>query len=229
MSNAKTPSFVEPRSEAFGYVCHRCLKCCHHKRIQLGPYEVARLARNRGLTTSEFRAAWTEDGAGLVLGQTESGACVFLGSEGCTVHPDRPLVCRLYPLGRHVRADGTEWFSHLEPHPQSQGEFNRGGKIADFLISQDAAPFVRAADDYFFWLCAAREYLDETTDSEAPSLSTEDADTARDLLDMDDAIARHCAATAVAEPTDIEARKDLHLKILYQELEITKGACHERT
>ena len=30
-----------------------------------------------------------------VLKQTESGACVFLGAEGCMVHPDRPLVCRL--------------------------------------------------------------------------------------------------------------------------------------
>src|SRR5215470_9862277 len=102
-----------PRSEAFDYVCRRCLKCCHHQRIQLNPYELARLARNLGLTTTEFRAAWTEHGDGLALRQTETGACVFLGSEGCTVHPDRPLVCRLYPLGRHVSADGSEAFSRI--------------------------------------------------------------------------------------------------------------------
>ena len=60
-------------------------------------------------------------------------------------------------------------------------------------------------------------------------LSVEDNGTARDLLDMDAAIARHCAATPETEPTDIEARKELHLKILYQELESTNGARYEQT
>jgi len=223
------PPSTGPRDETFGYVCRRCLKCCHHKRIQLNPYEVARLARNRGLTTSEFRAAWTEDGAGLVLAQTESGACVFLGSEGCTVHPDRPLACRLYPLGRHVSADGAESFSHVEPHPQSRGEFTRSGTIAEFLVTQDAHPFMHAADDYYLWLCATREYLDEASDGEAANVSAEDEDIARDLLDMDHAIARYCAATELAEPTDIEARRELHLTILYQQLGQTTGGRRERT
>jgi len=218
-----------PRLEPFGYVCHRCLRCCYHKGIQVNPYEVARLARNRGLTTSEFRAAWTADGAGLVLAQTESGACVFLGSEGCTVHPDRPLVCRLYPLGRQVSADGTETYSHAELHPQSRGEFILSGTIAEFLATQDAHAFMRAADDYFFWLCAARECLDEASDGEAANVPAEDGDVARDLLDMDTTIARHCEMAAVAEPTDIEARRELHLTILYQQLEQTTGGRHEQT
>ena len=63
--NSTAPQLPDPRAETFGYVCHRCMKCCHHKRIQLNPYEVARLARNRGMTTGEFRAVCTEDGAGL--------------------------------------------------------------------------------------------------------------------------------------------------------------------
>lgn len=215
------PLASDPRDETFGYVCHRCHKCCQHTHIQLNPYEVARLARNRGLTTDEFRAACTVDGAGLVLQQTESGACVFLGSEGCTVHPDRPLVCRLYPLGRHKRADGTERFIHVEPHPQSRGEYTRTGTIANFLDLQDADAFIRAVDDYFNWLCAATENLEASSDSEAADFSTEDASIAHDLLDMDGVIARHCAAVKVAEPTDIEIRKELHLTILYQHLETT--------
>jgi Fe-S-cluster containining protein len=226
MDSIETPP-SDPRDETFGYVCRRCLKCCHHKRIQLNPYEVARLARNRGLTTSEFRAAWTNDGTGLVLRQTESGACVFLGSEGCIVHPDRPLVCRLYPLGQHVTADGTESFSHREPHPQSRGEFTRTGTIGEFLVAQDAYPFMQAADDYFFWLCVVRESVDETSNAQAANLSSGDEDIARDLLDMDGAIARHCAAAEASEPTDIEARKELHLTILHQQLEAITGGHHE--
>src|SRR5262249_23046631 len=156
--------------------------CCHHKRIQLNPYELARLARNRGLTTTEFRAAWTEDGAGQVLRQTETGACVFLGAEGCTVHPDRPLVCRLYPLGRHVLADGSETFSHVEPHPQSRGNLTNTGTIADFLEAQGAGPFMEAADMYFFWLCDAQRHLSEAGDADAASTFEEGEHSARELL-----------------------------------------------
>jgi Fe-S-cluster containining protein len=227
--HAIAPPSSNPRAETFGYVCHRCRKCCHHQSIQLNPYEVARLARNRGLTTDEFRAAWTVEGAGLHLAQAESGACVFLGDEGCTVHPDRPLVCRLYPLGRSITADGTETFLHAKTHPQSRGEFTRTGAIADFLVAQGAHAFIQAADDYYYWLCAAHKALDEVSEGKGANISTEDDDLARDLLDIDAAIARHCAAATVAEPTDIEARKELHLKILYQELETIRGARRERT
>src|SRR5215203_1022133 len=120
---------TDPQLEAFGYECRRCLRCCHDKRIQVNPYEIARLARRLGTTTTTFSAAFTQQGAGTALDQTEGGACVFLGPEGCTVHPDRPLVCRLYPLGRHRLADGTESFSHLEPHPQTEGRYSRDGTI----------------------------------------------------------------------------------------------------
>jgi len=228
MDSIESPT-SNPRSESFGYVCHRCLKCCYHKGIQLNPYEVARLARNRGQTTSEFRDTWTVAGAGLQLTQTETGACVFLGNEGCTVHPDRPLVCRLYPLGRQVTADGTESFSHAQTHPQSHGEFTQRGTIANFLSAQDAYPFMQAADEYFYWICAVRASMDEACNSSTAESSTEDDASARDLLDMDGVIARHCVAIAVAEPTDIETRKELHLKILYQELKATREARHEQT
>jgi Fe-S-cluster containining protein len=227
MDSIETPT-SNPRSETFGYVCHRCLKCCHHKRIQLNPYEVARLARNRGVTTSELHTAYTADGAGLYLAQTESGACVFLGSEGCTVHPDRPLACRLYPLGRHTTVDGQEWFSHSETHPQSHGEFTHSGTIADFLLAQGADPYLRAVDDYYSWLCAACENLHEASDGETVNLSEQHVAIARDLLDMDAAIARHCAATELAEPTDIEARRKLHLTILHRQLEQNGGRHHEQ-
>ena len=120
-------------------------------------------------------------------------------------------------------------FSHVKPLPQSRGEFTRSGTIAEFLATQEAHPFMQAADDYFFWLCAARECLEEASNGEATNVAAEDEDVARDLLDMDATIGRHCAATDVAEPTDIEARRELHLTILYRQLEQTTGGRHERT
>jgi hypothetical protein len=114
-------------------------------------------------------------------------------------------------------ADGSESFSHLEPHPQSRGEVTGAGSIADFLEAQDAGPFMQAADEYFLWLARALEGLG-TADTDAANISAEGAEEARDLLDMDTAIARHGMAAAIPEPADIEARKELHLTILYQQL-----------
>jgi Fe-S-cluster containining protein len=206
-----TQSTVASRSTAFGYVCRRCSRCCRDKHIQVNPYEVARLARAKGQSGSEFRAAWTVDNQGTALRRNEDGTCVFLGPQGCDVHSDRPLVCRLYPLGRHVRSDGTEYFSQLEGHPQSAGEFTDRGTIAEYLAAQDAQPFMDAADAYFRWLCAARERLALVSDHTAVQAGAEETD----LLDMDAMVARHCQAAGEAEPSNVDEGKRLHLQLLH--------------
>jgi hypothetical protein len=60
------------RTSLFGYTCNRCLACCRHKKIQLNPYEIARLAKNRGLSTTDFIARCTTNG-GTVLRFDEEG------------------------------------------------------------------------------------------------------------------------------------------------------------
>ena len=207
--SAVTDQQKQVRSEPFGYVCHRCLRCCRDKVIQVNPYEVARLARNRGQTTTEFRAAWTEDGEGTLLKRRDDGTCVFLTAEGCGVHPDRPLVCRLYPLGRHMAPDGTESWSHATPHPQTEGDYTITGMIADFLKSQDVEMFMNAADKYAAWVREAVGVLNDKDD-----IGWKPAGEG-DILDMDAAIADHCASSGEVAPTDIDERKRLHLKILH--------------
>jgi Fe-S-cluster containining protein len=216
------------RSEAFGYTCRRCSLCCYHKKIQVNPYEVARLARKIGQTTTEFRNALTREGAGALLNQKEDGACVFLGSEGCMVYSDRPLVCRVYPLGRYMSADGVEWFTRAKRHPQSTGTISDKGTIAEYLDAQGAEPFLEAADDYYRWLCAAEGWLNADASHPQSMQSTENADLATDLIDMDRAIADHCAESGIEEPVDIEKRKHLHLAILYQHLTADEGECREK-
>jgi Fe-S-cluster containining protein len=213
-SEPKATSRLEP----FGYVCQRCARCCHHKGIQVNPYEIARLARKLGQTTTEFRMAWTQDSARAMLKRTDAGACEFLGASGCTVHSDRPLVCRLYPLGRHVLADGTEWFSHLEPHPQSAGHVSADNTIAEYLEKQGAQPFIVAADEYFYWLCAASDCLVEEGSSTHSDQSSQDNPAVSELLDMDVAITRHCNSIGIVEPNDLDDRMKMHLRILYQHL-----------
>lgn len=213
------------RDQAFGYECHRCLRCCRHKWIQLNPYEVARLARARGVSTTAFRTLYTVDGLGLALAQVESGDCVFLGPEGCTVHPDRPLVCRLYPLGRFVNFEGVEGFSQTKPHPESLGVYHDRGSIADFLAGQAVDAFIEAADDYLAWLTAAMERLHTETGLEVDAMLAPTGETAS-LMDLDATVAAHCAETGTPEPVDLEARRRLHLTILYAKLETEGGEPH---
>src|SRR5262245_61501097 len=219
----KRPVTVQPsvasRSTAFGYVCRRCSRCCRDKQIQVNPYEVARLARAKGQSTSEFRATWTDNDQGTVLREKEDGTCVFLGPQGCEVHGDRPLVCRLYPLGRIVRSDGSEYFIVREGHPQSAGEFTDRGTIADYLTAQGAQPFMDATDAYFQWLCAAHERLGAPADHAADEAGAEDAD----LLDLDTTIARHCNAAGEAEPGNLEDRVRLHVRLLHDAIAKTGG------
>jgi len=174
---------------------------------------VARLARARQLSTGEFRKAFTVAGHGTQLAQKDDGRCVFLGPQGCEVHADRPLVCRLYPLGRHLRTDGLEFFTRHEGHPLSEGEFIDRGTVDGFLDAQGAKPFMAAQDRYFEWLCWAHDQLGPAAVS-SDATSTEPTD-GTDLLDMDGLIARHCAATGKAEPADLDDRLQLHLQLLH--------------
>ncbi len=209
----------------FSYVCHRCRNCCHHKLIQVNPYEAARLARNRGVSTTEFIREYLEQS--VYLRRRDDGACVFLGPQGCTVHPDRPLVCRLYPLGRHVEVSGPVTFSHLEPHPQTQGIYGRDGTVADYLAQQNVADFVAAADRYLAILQRLYSAWQRAPDTGASDSSPTD-DAMPDLMDLDRAVADYCAHRGFAEPNGIEERMGLHLAAIAEWLEQATGGGADR-
>lgn len=214
------PQQVEARAEPFGYVCHACNRCCRNKIIQINPYEIARLARHLGISTREFRERWTENGTGTVLAINPDQSCVFLSAEGCSVHPDRPLVCRLYPLGRIRRAEGTESFTHVTPVKDSAGEYTQQGTIGEFLELQDAQPFIDAADGYVEWVNAAVVTLDGFGGSVSIGLGY------ASLLDLEEAVREYCKNKSRDFPDDIEQQKELHLSLLYDELDAISGGDH---
>src|SRR5579863_2542381 len=184
---------MNPRDEPFAYRCGRCARCCHY-RVRVNPYEIARLARCLGMTTGTFRERYTAGDEGMALRQRDNDACVFLGPEGCRVHSDRPLACRLYPLGRTIDAEGGETFEQLERHPDSKGVVTRDGTVGRFLEEQGAEPFIHAADEYFSWLRRAMTRL-AAAGGELVRVADSSTDALVDLLDMDAVIAEYCAAT----------------------------------
>ncbi len=185
----------------------------------MGPYEALRLARRLGLTTTEFFARHTEAG-GTVLQTRDDRSCVFLDERGCSVHPDRPLACRLYPLARWTDPDGNESFGHLEPHPQTAGVYGDEGTVADYLAAQGLAPYFAMGDRYgalYERMVALLERLEpdeserraerraEVNEMEAGSVATS-------FLDVDATVGEYCRAHDLAVPVDIDALIDLHIR-----------------
>jgi Fe-S-cluster containining protein len=80
--------------------------CCKSADVTLAPYDIIRLTRRLGMTSTDFLAKHTvpfqmdADGMpGVKLKTTDEGACLLLeGDQGCGVYEDRPTVCRYYPV-----------------------------------------------------------------------------------------------------------------------------------
>lgn len=134
------------RDSPYSYACGACSRCCRNYQIQVNPYEVLRLAQHLDLSTTAFIEEYVTPETALVRKPDDS--CIFLGAHGCSVHSARPLVCRLYPLGRHISGDGEECFFHMVPHPDTEGVYGEDGSVGDYLRSQGALPFLAAADRY---------------------------------------------------------------------------------
>ena len=101
------------------------------------------------MTTTEFIAQHTEAGGTVLRMRDENNrACIFLGQQGCSVHPDRPLACRLYPLARWVDPDGHESFGHLIPHTETEGVYGASATVDNYLRQQGVAPFFEMGDRY---------------------------------------------------------------------------------
>lgn len=202
------------RESKFAYTCNRCSLCCRAYSIRVNPYETARLARFLGISTGEFLAKHTQS-EGIELRRDADFTCSFLGPEGCSVHPARPMVCRLYPLGRHLDANARETFSTLSPQPGSKGVYGEGGRtIAEFLAGQGAQPYLDAADAY-------NRLITELTDigRDFRGIGASEADP-QVVLDMDYALENSEEQPEVDDWNDIEARYQRHIKLLREKLSL---------
>lgn len=91
--------------------CHKAIACfnvcCQQTDVTLTPYDILRLKKRFGLTSSEFLARYTlpfemdsHSMPGVKIRPLDNSAgCPFLCAEGCSVYEDRPTACRYYALG----------------------------------------------------------------------------------------------------------------------------------
>lgn len=130
--------------------CHRGVscwnRCCSCADVTLTPYDLIRLKDHKEMDSTDFLKDYTvpfeldaHGVPGLKLRTDESGACLFMTEEGCSVYENRPTACRYYPSGllamksitersdeRHfllVREDHCK--GHEEDHEQTIAEYRK--------------------------------------------------------------------------------------------------------
>lgn len=145
--------------EAFGFACSPCVacfnECCRDLNQFLTPYDILRLKNRLALTSSRFLETYTTQHTGPETGlpvvalkpaHTETLRCPFVTTSGCSVYPDRPSSCRIYPLARAIsrtRETGkiTEHFARLkEPHCLGH-EQETTQTVREWVEKQGLAPY----------------------------------------------------------------------------------------
>ncbi len=126
-------------------------ECCRDLNQFLTPYDILRLKNNLKMASSEFLRKYTSMHKGPETGlpvltfkpDPASGhACPFVTENGCSVYPDRPGSCRLFPLARAIsrsRETGktTEHYALIrDPGCKGFGKA-RGRKVKDWIASQE--------------------------------------------------------------------------------------------
>lgn len=97
--------------------------CCHGNQILIIPWELAFLAAAAGLSRTGFRDRHTCDGGTRLRcdGPPDSrgrAACTLRAAAGgCSRHPQRPLACRLFPLGRFRVSGAIRYYQTGEQLP----------------------------------------------------------------------------------------------------------------
>jgi uncharacterized protein len=138
--------------------CTRAGACCHGKMVWLNPWELACLAKAKGLTSRVFRDQYCEFGGirlrfdGPSDGKGQAACSQYLQDRGCSVHAGRPLACRLFPLGRQLRGKELHYihrsnrFPCLEECPQVMDLPHM--TVSDYLVIQAVKNGEVALDSY---------------------------------------------------------------------------------
>lgn len=212
------------RSSLFSFKCQVCSACCHNKAIRIAPYEALRLARNLGLTTTEFFQVYVEK-EGLVLRLKPDGSCVFLKPEGCGVHHDRPLVCRLFPLGQITDKDGRERFAVMPLHPDCLGLLGEESTLVVYLESQGVDSYFHYDKCYSSLYKKMVETLRRALEKEKPGPAETEGDISASehgdssfllssWLDIDAAVEDYANKKGLLKPESLEVLVRLHLEAI---------------
>ena len=157
--------------------CAGCSSCCRGmgNTIVLDPYDVWRLTGGLGVSLQQLLAGHLELNVvdGIILPNLklagESEQCTFLNEAGrCSIHPYRPGICRLFPLGRYYEEDGFRYILQLHECEKP----NRSKvKIRKWMDTPDMEQYDAYIADWHAFLSKLRTKLEDASSDLAKSVS----------------------------------------------------------
>lgn len=121
-------NIIEPE-DTFEFGCKQCGNCCRNRQepIMLTGYDLFNIAKATNLSLIEAMVKYTECILGadsrlpvVLLTERYDGSCKLLRKGKCMIQQDKPLVCRLYPLGRFF--DGKQYFYFTQDTCKGEGQ-----------------------------------------------------------------------------------------------------------
>ncbi len=147
--------------------CSGCFSCCQGmgQSIVLDPLDLYRMETYTGKSFLKLMEREIELHVvdGMVLPNIKMGAesdrCPFLNQEGrCSIHPVRPGVCRLFPLGRYYEKGSFRYF--LQIHECTK-EHKTKIKVRKWVDMPDFKAYEKFAADWHYFCEDTGEFLNQ--------------------------------------------------------------------
>lgn len=148
--------------------CKGCSECCRGmgNSIVLDPLDVYRLSEHLQMRFEALLERILElnivDGVILPNMKMEHDKCVFLNEEGrCSVHPYRPGICRIFPLGR-IYEDNS--FSYILQVHECAKENKSKIKVSKWIDTPDIKRNQHFINEWHYFLKDVHQLLQEKAD-----------------------------------------------------------------
>ncbi len=153
--------------------CSGCHLCCTGMgtSIILDPYDVYRITQGTGLSFDQMINVNVELNVvdGIILpnikltGSEEK--CTFLDANGrCSIHPYRPGICRMFPLGRIYNDNGFKYFLQINECPKPN---KVKVKVSRWIDTPQLAEYEKYIWDWHCFLKEMEKLVAQLNNSEA--------------------------------------------------------------
>lgn len=151
--------------------CKGCSACCKGmgKSIILDPFDIFRFTTNLGKSFEELLTDKIElnivDGVILpnlkMVGEFES--CAFLNGEGrCSIHENRPGICRIFPLGRYYENHAYHYILQIN---ECKYKNRSKVKVSKWIDTNDTKRNEQFILDWHYFLKDLQEQIIKSADS----------------------------------------------------------------
>ena len=155
--------------------CEGCFACCRNmgRSVILDPLDMSRICRN--LKTSLESLLQAEKMELNVVDQVilpnlkmagREERCVFLSPEGrCSIHPFRPGLCRLFPLGRIYEGEKFQYFLQVR---ECKKKDRRKIKVYKWLDEPNWKEYEKFIGGWHSFLKEAEQKILQHTEQQKP-------------------------------------------------------------